>query len=292
MSTLAIVALLMVSVAALLLVVGVGMLWTWRHAVAVTLAVGVVAGWIGLYFFVPMAERHKALLLVALVSAFVAVIIAVLEWWLFYEADRDDVFRVDSRGIAIGHKGVPKERRQNALLVGGDELPTRRIDGTNTTAFLVKEWVFRDGAPDIFVVPPEASLPPDEAAAHVGKMIKADERLEQRSRALDLLEHSIVGLCEKAYKKGKGHAMVARQDLSAASDLTVNYHSWVQEKKDKVRENVEALKNATGEDVEDADGVDDIKHGYDGVEDEAVRDEVEASTGAETNGTVDEATHE
>lgn len=156
-------------------------------------------------------------------------------WWLFYEEDREDVFRVDSRGEAIGHKSVPRSRFENAYVVGGEEIPTRRQDGTNRRVWLVKEWLFREDAPDIFVVPWEKNIDPDEAFAHYGKVQEIHGDLEDDSKLVDRLKLSVRKLCRRSYKAGVYDAGQATDSHLDMGDMVF----W-----DEMEEHVEEVENA------------------------------------------------
>lgn len=149
------------------------------------------------------SEFWRAVLLVAHpVGTVAGGITGSVLWFLFYSPGRQDVVRIDPKGEEVGHKTVPKARAKEAIIVGGSEIPTRRQDGVNAEVWLVKEWLFREDAPDVFVVPWEKNLDPDEAFSHVGKVKEIYGDLEDDSKLVDRLKLSVRKLCRKSYKMG------------------------------------------------------------------------------------------
>jgi hypothetical protein len=193
----------------------VAVLWyvgNWK--VAAVTSVFVVLQGLHIYGLVRIgSEFWRAVLLVSHpVGTISGGITGAVLWVLFYSADRQDVVKIDSQGEEIGHKTVPKARAKEAIIVGGTEIPTRRQDGTNAKVWLVKEWLFRDGQPDVFVVPWEENLDPDEAFSHIGKVKEIYGDLEDDSKLVDRLKLSVRKLCRKSYKMGVYDAGKATDD--------------------------------------------------------------------------------
>ena len=183
----------------------VAVLWyvgNWKIAAATSVLV--VLQSLHIYGLVKIASEfwRAALLVSHPVGTVSGGITGAVLWVLFYQSDRQDVIKIDSRGEEVGHKTVPKARAKEAIIIGGSEIPTRRQDGTNAKVWLVKDWLFRDGQPDVFVVPWEENLDPDEAFAHAGKVEEIYGDLEDDSKLLDRLKLKVRKLCRRSYKMG------------------------------------------------------------------------------------------
>ena len=207
---------------------------------------------IGAFIFVDFGELWRAsLLVVHPVGTISGVALGATLHFLFYEVDLDDLYILDADGETTGHVEIPTERRENAELLGGDELPTRRGWGTTDTVYYCRDPIFREDEPDIYGVPPEKSLPDDEAMTHNRKVHEMHDKLEEDSMALDHLELSLSGMLKRAYRKGTAHGMIAQENLSEAGDLSISVHEWIQDKKAEVQEAVEEYRDSTGDDAQE-----------------------------------------
>jgi len=240
-------------------------LGSWRVAVVVLVATLLQGAHIAGFFVLDGEVARATLLAIHPVASLAGLGLGATMHYLFYEADVDDLFILDADGEEIGHVHISTKRRQRAKLVGGDELPTRRLWGSTDMAYYCRDPYFREENRDILGVPPENSLPDDEAMLHFRKVHEMHETLERDSDALDVLKISAAGLLKKGYRKGKSHERVAEENVSAATDLSLNAHEWIESVVSEVHERVDDYRNESdGTDTQDLENAD--KNGSDGDE--------------------------